>query len=91
MSHFRSGVRFLGLFQSRCCVLVARFMRPLAAMLRGGAMTLGCLLMLASGGSVCFHYVVFFVHDKYSFPTHGRTGIVLEAACGVPSHVEHKL
>jgi hypothetical protein len=60
-------VSFLGLFEGRYRVLVASFVRPLAAMLRGGTMALGCLLVLLSGGSVCFHYVVFFAHDKYSF------------------------
>jgi hypothetical protein len=67
VSHFRGGVSFLGLFESRCRVLVASFVRPLAAVLRGGTMALGCFLVFVSGGCVLFHYVVFFVHEKYSF------------------------
>jgi len=67
VSHLRRCVSFLRLFESRCRVLVASLVRTLAAMLRSSTMALGCLLVLVSGGSVCFHYVVFFVHDKYSF------------------------
>ena len=54
------------MFQSGCRVLLASFVSPFGAMIRRGAMALGCILMLLGSDVVRFDYMGFFIHVTIS-------------------------